>query len=194
MSANRRFWLLIPLIAAFAAPPAAGFSYPLSPEAVRDAYFLGTGDAAKRAEAFAKYTHTFPVARTGPYVGAIEFETPYVVVADQIAQRLGDYHAPDAEQDFLGKPGACHVVVQVYFPYDEYDNFTVQLFQAGRKIESRSKHGTFLYSDRDWPAVGVRMEIKYSADRIDPSEPVNVRVAIDQGPIVRTTFDLSQLR
>ncbi len=185
----------LPLLAALAAQPVIGFSYPLSPEAIRDAYFLGTGDATKRAGVFAKYTRTFPAPTAGPYVATILFETPYIAVTDEIAQRAANYHAPDAEQDFLGKPESCHVIAQVDFPYNEYDGFTVQLFQAGKKIESLSKQGTFLYTDEEGPApVGIQMDVEYAPDEIDTDRTVTVQVAIDGGPTTRATFDLSQLR
>jgi len=172
-----------------------GFSYPLSPEAIREAYFLGIGDSAKRAEVFAKYTRTFPTPTSGPYVSTIEFETPYIAVADRIAQSPADYHAPDAEKEFLGKPTNCHVIVQVGFPYNEYDNVTVQLLQNGKEIDAQSKHATFLYSGGDAPApVGIQKDVEYPAEKIDPDQLATVQVAVKNGPTVSTTFDLSHLR
>jgi hypothetical protein len=195
MRARGRIWLLLPLSAVFAAEPVMAFTYPLSSEAIREAYFLGTGDPAKRADVFAKYAHTFPVPTTGPYVEFVRFETPYLFVADQVGQNAANLRAPDAEQDFLGKPVNCHVIVQVYFPYNEYDNFTVQLTQDGRKIQSLSKHGSFLYAveGEPWPA-GIQMDLQYAASDIDPDKTANVQISIDNGPTVQATFDLSQLR
>jgi hypothetical protein len=40
--------LLIAVLAAMAAQPMLAFDYPLSPEAIRDAYFLGHGNSDKR--------------------------------------------------------------------------------------------------------------------------------------------------
>ncbi len=188
-------WLSIPLIVTFAAQPVIGFSYPLSPEAIRDAYFLGTGDPAKRAEVFAKYTRTFPTPSEGPWVATIEFETPFIAVADQIAHNPANYHAPDAAENFLGKPANCHVLVQVDFPYNQYNTFTVELTQDGKEIESQSKHGTFLYTDLETPApAGIQMDVEYQAEKIDPDEPARVLVTVENGPTVHATFDLSQLR
>jgi hypothetical protein len=195
MTVPRRFWIPIVLIAAFSVQPALGFNEPLSPEAIRDAYFLGVGDATKRAEVFAKYTRTLPTPAKGPFVASIEFETPYMAVADQISQRIGSYYPPDAEQDFLGKPAICHVIVQVYFPYDDYNNFTVQLTQRGKQVQSLSRHGTFLYTDDEGnAAVGIQMDVKYAADRIETDESAMVQVSIDDGPKESASFDLSSLK
>jgi hypothetical protein len=195
MRAHRRLWPSIPLIALFAAQPAISFCYPLSPQAIREAYFLGTGDAAKRAEIFGKYRRTFPTPTTGPSVTFIQFETPYIAVAYRIAQNAASYNAPNAEKEFLGKPANCHVLVQIGFPYNEYDSFTVHLVQNGKEIEAQSKHGSFIYTDFQAPApAGIQEDIEYPAEKINPDEPVTVEVSVENGPKAQATFDLSQLR
>lgn len=190
-----RSGLSILVLALIAAQPALAFDYPLSSEAIREAYFLGTGDAAKRADVFGKYTRTFPAPKTGSYVATIEFETPYVVIADQISQNGNNYHAPDAEKEFLGKPEICRVRVQVIFPFDTFENFTVQLLQDGKEIASQAKHGEFLYMGGETPEpIGVDMNVEYAAERIDPDKPAKVEVTLDDGQTVKATFDLAQLR
>src|SRR5579859_5050188 len=46
-------------------PPAIAFDTPLSPEAVRDAYFLGQRRGQDFAELLAKYTTSLPAPETG---------------------------------------------------------------------------------------------------------------------------------
>jgi hypothetical protein len=46
MDTERVFRLSILLLALAIVPPALGFDYPLSPEAIREAYFLGAGNYA----------------------------------------------------------------------------------------------------------------------------------------------------
>ena len=82
-----------------------GFDYPLSSEAIREAYFLGSGNPDKRAEFFAPYTHHLPVPKSGPNVASIGVETPFACVVDAVAHAPLGYHAPDAEHDFLGQAG-----------------------------------------------------------------------------------------
>lgn len=195
MRACARLWFSILLLCLFPAQSAVAFSYPLSPEAIREAYFLGIGDAERRAAAFAKYTRTFPTPDSGPYVASILFETPYIAIADHISQNAANYHAPDAEKEFLGKLTNCHVLVDVEFPYNEYDNFTIRLTQNGKEIQAQSKHGSFKYWGAEFPApAGVYEDAEYSAEAINPDAPVRVEVAIENGPTVHATFDLSQLR
>ena len=58
MQTKAHFGIFFALIAFAIALPTLAYDYPLSPEAVRDAYFLGKANSAKRAEFFAKYTHS----------------------------------------------------------------------------------------------------------------------------------------
>jgi hypothetical protein len=195
MRRSSRSGLSIVLLALIAAQPALAFNYPLSPEAIRDAYFLGKGDAARRADFFGKYTRTFPMPKTGPYVATIEFETPFIVIADQVAQNANFYHAPDAEKEFLGKPAICRVLVQVYFPYDDEENVTVQLFQDDKEIAIQSKHAEFLYADEEAPGpVGIEVIVDYAAENVDPDKPAKVEVTLENGTTAHATFDLEQLR
>lgn len=195
MPARARLWFSILLLSLIPAESAMAFSYPLSPEAIREAYFLGIGDAAKRANVYAKYTHTFPTPSSGAYVASILFETPYLGIADQISQSPSNYHAPDAEREFLGKAISCHVLVDIEFPYNEYDNFFIRLTQNGKEIQPQFKRGSFRYWGADFPApAGVYSDTEYPAEKINPDAPVRVQVAVENGPTVKATFDLSQLR
>src|ERR1700722_771503 len=113
-----RLGLSISLLTILVAQTVAAYEYPLSSEAIRQAYFLGSGDPDKRTLFFEKYTKRYPVPKSGVYVGLIEFETPYVQVAERIAQNVSGYHAPDAVQEYLGKPATCRVRVEIYWGYN----------------------------------------------------------------------------
>jgi hypothetical protein len=193
-----RSGLAILSAAFFAAQPILAFQSPLSPESIRDAYFLGKEESDRSAPVFAKYTRALPTPKSGPDVATIQFETPYLVIADQISQNQPGYLAPDVEKEFLGKPEICRVRVFVFFPLNDEENFTVQLFQRDKEIDIQSKQNSFLYSssaDQDGsPTVGIESDITYAAENIDPDDEATVRVTLDNGQIVETTFDLSQLK
>ena len=105
------FVFLSAIIVAIALP-ALAYDYPLSPEAVREAYMLGKSDGAKRDKFFAKYTQHLPLPKTGSYVEMIQLETPFAVVAENTAQKL-NYYAPDAAEEFVGKPAVFRVHVEI---------------------------------------------------------------------------------
>lgn len=189
--------LTILLAAFFAVQPVFAFQTPLSPEAIRDAYFLGKEESDRSAPVFAKYTRALPPPKSGPDVETIQFETPYLVIADQVSQNQASYLAPDAEREFLGKPEICRVRVFVFFPLNDEENFTVQLFQRDKEIDIQSKQSSFLYSSADLednPTIGIESDVTYAAEKIDPDDDATVRVTLENGHVIETTFDLSQLK
>jgi hypothetical protein len=199
---------------AFAAlQPALAFDYPLSPEAIREAYFLATGDSARMAAAFTKYTQNPPAPKTGVHVSMIQFETPYLVVVQQIAQIGAGFYAPDAEQKFLGKPESCRVNVEVdYTVWQELEppivdgafrfptgaigsDLSILLEQEKKAIAPQQvSHWGLLSGDIGGPINGVFAQLDYDAEKIDPAEPVKVKVFTPDGQQVEAEFDLANLR
>src|SRR5579863_3045049 len=107
-------WVFLIAVAVASALPALAYDYPLSDEGVREAYMLGISDAGKRDEFFAKYTQHPPLSKTGAYVEMIQLETPFAVVVEHSAKTI-NYHAPDAAEEFEGKPGVFRVHVEIDF-------------------------------------------------------------------------------
>jgi hypothetical protein len=200
-----RWELLIFLLVVLVAQPVAAFDYPLSSESIRQAYFLGSGDPDKRALFFEKYIKRYPVPQSGIYVGLIEFETPYVQVAERIAQNVSSYHAPDAEQEFLGKPATCRVRVEIYWGYNnaaaitgrgnhEQLDYSVRLKQKDKEIPLKSKWSQTLVAGYSAPIdVGIEFDSEYEADNVE-SAPATVEVVGPDGKALTETFDLDGLR
>jgi|ERR1700691_2111677 hypothetical protein len=197
-----RWGLPILLLALMIAQTARAYNYPLSPEAIREAYFLGKGDPNKRAEFFDKYTIFYPVPNSGQYVGMIEFETPYVVIAERVSQSVSNYFAPDAEQDYLGKAAICRVLVQVYYgwmppsPTARYrTDYTVVLKQDNKEISSNTSWSEPLITMGSASAnLGFQMDLEYDAEKIDSGAPATVEVLAPDGQRVEQIFDLPGLR
>jgi hypothetical protein len=204
MRATGRWALSILLLAVLVGQPAFAYNSPLSPEAIREAYFLGKADASKRADFISKYTLQLPAPEKGVDVGAIQFETPFVMIADRVARSVSNYFAPDAEQDYLGKPEICRVRVFIYFTYANQGvvygtgpqmDFAVKLRQRDEEIVSQS-HAMVPFS-WDGPGSstpGMELDLNYDADKIDSSVPADVEVLTPDGQEIHATFDLDSLR
>jgi hypothetical protein len=192
---------ILPLALAIA-QTARAYTYPLSPEAIREAYFLGKGDSNKRAKFFEKYTQFYPDPNSGQYVGMIEIETPYVLIAERVSQSVANYFAQDAEQDYLGKPAICRVLVQVYYgwgsasPTAQFQTaYVVRLKQNDREISSKKTWSEPLISNGSAPAdPGFQMDVEYDAAKIDSGAPATVEVLAPDGQHVEQIFDLPSLR
>jgi hypothetical protein len=199
-----RWALSVLLLAVLVAQPAFAYNSPLSPEAIREAYFLGKEDANKRADFISKYTLQLLAPKKGVDVGAIEFETPFVMIANRVARSVSNYFAPDAEQDYLGKPEICRVRVFIYFSYDNQGviygtgpqiDFAVKLRQRDKEIQSQA-HAMLpiIWDDPESGVAGMELDLDYDADKIDSSAPADVEVLTPDGQDIHATFDLDGLR
>jgi hypothetical protein len=203
------FVFLSAIIVAIALP-ALAYDYPLSSEAVREAYMLGKSDSAKRAEFFAKYTQQYPLPKTGSYVEMIQLETPFAVVVENTAQKL-NYHAPDAAQEYEGKPAVfrVHVEIDLTESYsaqvpatsgglglgreDFWRDFKIRLLQ-NKEIHARTVHGTPLYTGGDSRILsGAVVDLEYDASKIK-SDDATVEVITPDGQDVKAPFNLGTLR
>jgi hypothetical protein len=197
-----RSYFSVLLAAISLAPPVSALDYPLSSEAIREAYFLGSGDPEKRVLFFDKYAKHYLIAKSGPYVASIRFETPYYIIAERVSQAFTNYHTPDAEQEYLGKPGLCRVRVEIYYgisdiPTAHYQtNYDIQLKQHDKEILIKRTWTEGMVSGNDFgPTIpGVYVTAEYNADDIDSEAPATVEVLAPDGNNVNETFDLDSLR
>lgn len=205
---------LIPLIALVIAQPATAYEYPLSSEAIRDAYFLGKASADKRRAFFAQYTRHLSMPKTGPFVAVVRVETPYAVIVQHTARMVSNYFAQDAEEEFFGKPGIFRVRVRIdltssygweirvpsggirFRSDDFWRDFKIRLVQHSA-IEPLSVRGQPIYSlaSDGFPSIllGANVDLDYDAKMI-PSGPITVVVDAPDGQHVTATFDLANLR
>jgi hypothetical protein len=207
MNTTLRWALLILLLAVLVAQPALGFDYPFSPEAIREAYFLAKANPEKRQEFFEPYRHNLPPPKSGANVGLIEVETPFAFLVDALMQTPMDYHAADAEKDYLGKPGEFRVHVEIYFtdaypkPTDTagtlgefWNNFQVHLKQDS-EVSALSVHGQPIYSDDTISGyIGARIDADYDVNKIDSGALTTIEVDTPDGQQVETSFSLNSLR
>lgn len=208
MKSAPRWGFSILLLAALIAQPALAFDYPLSPEAIRDAYFLGSGDPEKLASFLEKHTKRYPVPKlpSRGYVGLILVETPYVVIAEYVSQHVPGYYAPDAVQEFLGKPAVCRFHVEVYWDYNAAPSangqnthfptdYTVRVRQNDAEVPLKSRWTQGLYSVSSSPVeIGMAFNNEYDADKINSDTDATVEILTPDGSTVVETFDLGSLR
>ncbi len=197
------------LLCAFLAPPALAFHDHLSPEQVREAYFIGR-DQNQRDAFFAKYVHSPQLADTGPDVASIEFQTPY----EQVALRARDnvwsnYFPPDAEQDYESHPSEVIVRILIYetqtFYFSATDaqpdtaGFTFRISQDNHGIDYAkvTVEGTLPVgagSNGSGAFDGMDIQLHFNAAQFKSDDPVTVEVLASNGQTYSSTFDLTQLK
>lgn len=211
MNGIRRWTLSLLLLALLAAPAAVAYEYPLTSDAIREAYFLGKEYGERQNEFFAKYTKHLPMPKTGPYVARVELQTPFANVVNRIAHMPLGYSSPDAVQQFLGKAGVVRVHIEIDFTPtyppkgwvgapggwvgNFWQDFQFQLTQGKRHaIKPLSVDGEPIYSRAALSGViGANVQLTYDPASIR-SAPATVVVTTPEGRRVEATFDLGMLK
>ena len=209
------------LVVSFVAP-AFAYIYPLSSTDIRDAYFIGRRNDEVTSDFLLKYTHHFDKPSSGAYISDVGIDTPFTQIVVHASQ-TANYDAPTAVQQFQDKPMKffAHVFIFVandykiqqtdsinslypsYRPF--WQDFKINVAQR-KTIQPLSVNGEFLYSSdgnvgggssrfggASYGPVGARVDLEYSADKID-SDLTTISVDSPDGQHVEATFDLSTLR
>ncbi|HME10777.1 MAG TPA: hypothetical protein VKG25_27220 [Bryobacteraceae bacterium] len=80
--------------------PLSAFESQLSPEAIRQAYFLGQRNDETTASFFAPYFRVLPAPNNGPYIAEVEIYTPYSQLIETSRRRSMGYSVQQAELDY----------------------------------------------------------------------------------------------
>jgi len=110
-------------------PSAFAFDTPLSPEAVREAYFLGQHNDQATLSFFSRYVKTLPAPDKGAYIAEVEVYTPYAQVIEASRRRTGSYSAQQAELDYRHGHDKLYVRVRINFT-DSYG--ALELYRSGK--------------------------------------------------------------
>ncbi|HEY2547641.1 MAG TPA: hypothetical protein VGI46_16335 [Candidatus Acidoferrum sp.] len=107
----------LPLIttALLLVPPSFAFDTPLSPEAVRDAYFLGQHNDQSTLSFFSQYVKTLPAPEQGAYISEVEIYTPYSQIIERSRRRTGNYSAQQADLDYRHSHDKLYVRIRINF-------------------------------------------------------------------------------
>ena len=102
-------------VSLFLIPTAFAFDAPLSPEAVREAYFLGQHNDQSTLSFFSQYVKTLPAPDKGAYISEVEIYTPYAQIIEASRRRTGSYSAQQAELDYRHGHDKLYVRIRINF-------------------------------------------------------------------------------
>jgi hypothetical protein len=190
------------------------FDWPVSPEAVREAYFFGRGtDRAKVAEFLGQYVRVIRPRDRNSLVGRIELYTPYQRVVQRSWETVSNYSAQQAQIDFASQSDIVKVRVFLYLaaggpaPSDLYsdshghirdrrENFWRQFqFRITQEhvIEPKKIVGQPLYGRRGQGLSGAAVDLDLDASELTPNGMM-IEVISPDHRIITTHFDLDQLK
>jgi hypothetical protein len=192
----------------------SAYDYPLSPEAVREAYYFGrSSDRGKVAEFLGQYVRVFPSQNRNTLVGRIELRTPYQRVVQRSWDNQADYSAQLAESDYAAQSDMVEVRFYLVFdnshpsPSDLYsdsegkvrdhrENFWREYrFRVTQEhvIEQRKLEGTPRYDCCGGGLSGALVRLELDASALAPRR-TGVEAIAPDGRTTSTDFALDQLK
>lgn len=201
--------------------PAFAIEIPLSPQAVREAYFLGQRNNDTTQDFLEKYRRHLPLPESGPWISAVELLTPYAETVELSRQRTAGYSAQDAAQDYKKRGDALRVTITIAFtasygpsiesgsgsalatngytprPPDFWKDFSFRLFDGDTELIPLEKHGQPDYT-RSGPGAsamtGATVVLTFDPAKIVQLSDVAVVVDTPDGQQVVAPYDLTSLR
>lgn len=196
------------------AQSAAAFVYPLSEEAIREAYFFGRStDRQKVVEFLRQYTRRFQPQNAGPGVWEIELHTPYEQVVLRSWENWAGYSAQQAQIDYAAQPGLIKVRVFLFVGGGDPGSANLYSDSQGRILDRRENfwrefrfrltqehviepgklEGKPLYSRRGRGLSGAEVWLEIDAEKLAPRK-TRVEVIAPDGQTVVAEFDLGALQ
>jgi hypothetical protein len=193
---------------------ARAFLHPLSVEQVREAYFLGhSTDDQKVIKFLDLYLHQLPYPEKGPYVGSVEFQTPYEQAVLRSRQHRSGYSSLDAESDYEAHPNLLIVRIVIFttpsyrgpamppardvvrsWTYDDFaGDFQLSVSQAHAiQIKKMTVGPACPPPGQCEPYGGVEILLHFDAEQFGPGT-ARIKVVGPDGQTVETEFDLESL-
>lgn len=185
---------------------AEAYETALSPQAVREAYFLGLRNDETTARFLVKYVTHLPAPKAGPHVFEIELYTPYSQIVDHFRHPPLEHSAQQADQDYRAQNDTLRVRTVILFPLApshvaqySWQDFTIHFRQQRdgqekiiQPIEVRHE-GYSVGAGKSHVRSGVQMVLLFSVADVT-SAPARIEVQTPDGQHVMAEFDLEKLR
>lgn len=177
--------------------PAWAYDVPLSESSVRDAYYLGTRATTLGPDFLREYTQNLPELKVGRFTSVIRLETPFSQIAAASAKKLG-YSAQDAVKEFLGKPLAFSISMDICYKIDAPENAVrVKVSQNKKEVVPESYDSSPYYPAADKhtrvSSIGEKVELEFKPNKIE-SSTLSIVIDTPDGQHAETAFDLRALR
>jgi hypothetical protein len=213
----------LPCFLAFALclpPYSAAFDTPLSDTAVRQAYFMGQRHDESMARFFDKYCKHLRSPKTGPYISAVSFLTPYALLAQLSSERAYGYSAQQAQLDHKQMVETVKITVQiqltetygavmpnpagqtsgtpwdyVYRPSDFWRDFQIRVISEKKVLSPFVYRGEpdYICGDGGCSLVGATVQLEFLADELR-SDSATIQIDPPEGDQVIVDFDLASVR
>ena len=186
------------LLSATLALPAWGFDYPLSSQAIREAYFQGKREAGLGKEFLANSSLSIPELKVEPYISRVGIQTPFLQVAEH-ASKVLSYSAQDALKDFYGKPMVLRMYLEICYEVDAPlpSSVKISLTQNNKQLTVLSDERTSFFPPSDVymrvPNLGEKIVLEFDPAKVD-SSTLTIRIETLDGQHTSVEVDFRSLR
>jgi hypothetical protein len=177
--------------------PVGAYDFPLSSNAIRDAYFLGNREGGLGDQFLANYRHTIPELHVAEFTSFVRIETPFAQVALH-SSRAMNYSAQDAIREFSGKPIPFRIHMEInYKPDAPPDAIKIKLVQNKKEILADSVERSPFYPPTDaytrLPSIGETIDLVFKPEKID-SSTLTIQIDTPDGQHAECVFDMQATR
>jgi hypothetical protein len=176
--------------------PVSAYDVPLTENAIRDAYFLGTRLGGRNLDFLAGYARSVADLKQGNCTSQARLETPFLQVAEY-SGKAPNYSAQRAVKDFSGKPLSFRIYLNVcYRQHAPANAVTVKIMQNKKELVPNSLESSPYSESTEFgflPPNGEQIVLEFTAAKIDSSD-LTVLMDTSDGQHGETKFDLQTLR
>ncbi len=190
---------LTALVLSFLLPSAGfGYDYPLTPSAIREAYFLGKRNAGAGSTFLPQYSQSVPNLAVATYVSRVRIETPFFNVAQHSSEAL-NYSAQDAAKDFYGKTVTLRMYLEICYQIGAPlpSAVKIRVFQRKKEIPPLSDERTAFFPPSDVYGrpqnLGEKVMLEFDPSKFD-SSTLTVQVDTPEGQRAQIEFEMETLR
>jgi hypothetical protein len=219
-SRSRRLLALLN-VTLFLATTTQAFNFPLSSEAVREAYFLGQRHDNSTALYLDTYSKHLQAPKFGPYISSATFLTPFAQLVRLSSEHSVGYSSQQAQQDYRNQKELVEISIEIdltdtysailtdppparssnpstyrFRPSNFWTDFDVQVLQNDRLLEPTTFTGKPNYRcsyEGGCTLTGATITLTFPASLFD-SDEATIAVTPPEGDPVAVDFDLTRLR
>ena len=200
--------------------PCSALDTPLSDTAVRQAYFMGQRHDESLARFLDHYTRHLAPPKTGPYISAVSFLTPYALLTRLSDRHAYGYSAQQAELNHRTLVETVKIVIEIQLtdtysnvmhnpaarttgtptdyllrPSDFWRDLQVQIFNGDDSLVPflYSGHPVYFCGDTGCTLVGATIQLEFLAESFT-SDSARVLIDPPEGDPVTAEFSLTSLR
>ena len=178
--------------------PVAAYDFPLSSNAIRDAYFLGVRQGGLTPPFLGPYSQFVPELHQGSCTSEIRLETPFLQVVSYVGG-MPNYSSQDAVKDFYDKPMKFRIFLNLCYMRlaPPPDSVKIKVIQNKKEIvpetDTRLAYAEPVDGLSVLPPNGEKVQLELDAGKIDSS---TLMIVIDtpNDQHVKVELDLQSVR